>query len=177
MNLELYVHASAGRYICGEASAMLNALEGRRPIPRHKPPHMSTEGFFGKPTVVNNAETLFSVPPIIVHGAQWYLGLGRTAEGGTKIFTVSGKVNNPGVWELPLGITIREVLEQYAGGMRSGLKLRALMPGRFHANLSATAVARPSKRTNPSMSRNRRQISKPHCAFPWKDSKGSRPRL
>ncbi len=129
MNLELYVHPSAGRYICGEASAMLNALEGRRPIPRHKPPHMSTEGFFGKPTVVNNAETLFSVPPILVHGPQWYLGLGRTAEGGTKIYTVSGKVNNPGVWELPLGITIREVLEQYAGGMRSGVKLRALMPG------------------------------------------------
>jgi NADH-quinone oxidoreductase subunit F len=129
MNLELYVHASAGRYICGEASAMLNALEGRRPIPRHKPPHMSTEGFFGKPTVVNNVETLFSVAPILVHGPQWYLGLGRTAEGGTKIYTVSGKVNNPGVWELPIGITIREVVEQYAGGMRSGVRLRAVMPG------------------------------------------------
>ncbi len=129
MNLQLYVHASAGRYICGEASAMLNALEGRRPIPRHKPPHMSTEGFFGKPTVVNNVETLFSVAPILVHGPQWYLGLGRTAEGGTKIYTVSGKVNNPGVWELPIGITIREVVEQYAGGMRSGVRLRAVMPG------------------------------------------------
>jgi NADH-quinone oxidoreductase subunit F len=129
MNLELYVHASAGRYICGEASAMLNALEGRRPIPRHKPPHMSTEGFFGKPTVVNNVETLFSVAPILVHGPQWYLGLGRTTEGGTKIYTVSGKVNNPGVWELPIGITIREVVEQYAGGMRSGVRLRAVMPG------------------------------------------------
>jgi NADH-quinone oxidoreductase subunit F len=129
MNLEIYVHASAGRYICGEASAMLNALEGRRPIPRHKPPHMSTEGFFGKPTVVNNVETLFCVAPILVHGPQWYLGLGRTAEGGTKIYTVSGKVNNPGVWELPIGITIREVVEQYAGGMRSGVRLRAVMPG------------------------------------------------
>jgi NADH-quinone oxidoreductase subunit F len=129
MNLELYVHASAGRYICGEASAMLNALEGRRPIPRHKPPHMSTEGFFGKPTVVNNVETLFSVPPILVHGPQWYLGLGRTAEGGTKIYSVSGKVNHPGVWELPIGVTIREVVEQYAGGMRGGVKLRAVMPG------------------------------------------------
>ena len=129
MNLELYLHTSAGRYICGEASAMLNSLEGRRPIPRHKPPHMSTEGFFGKPTVVNNAETLFSVPPILVHGPQWYIGLGRTAEGGTKIYSVSGKVNNPGVWELPIGITIREVVEQYARGMRSGVKLRAVIPG------------------------------------------------
>jgi NADH-quinone oxidoreductase subunit F len=129
MNLELYVHTSAGRYICGEASAMLNALEGRRPIPRHKPPHMATEGFFGKPTVVNNAETLFSIPPILAHGPQWYLSLGRTAEGGTKIYTVSGKVNNPGVWELPIGITIREVIEQYAGGMRSGVGLRAVIPG------------------------------------------------
>ena len=129
INLDLHIHGSAGRYICGEASAMLNALEGRRPIPRHKPPHMSSEGFFGKPTVVNNVETLFSVPPIIDNGPQWYLGLGRTQEGGTKIYCVSGRVNNPGVWELPTGITIREVVEQYAGGMRSGLKLRAVMPG------------------------------------------------
>jgi NADH-quinone oxidoreductase subunit F len=129
INLEIHVHGSAGRYICGEASAMLNALEGRRPIPRHKPPHMSSEGFFGKPTVVNNVETLFSVPPILVNGPQWFLGLGRTQEGGTKIYCVSGKVNNPGVWELPTGITIREVVEQYAGGMHGGLKLRAVMPG------------------------------------------------
>jgi NADH-quinone oxidoreductase subunit F len=129
MNLDLHVHSSAGRYICGEASALLNALEGRRPIPRHKPPHMSTEGFFGKPTVVNNVETLFSVPPILAHGPQWYLSLGRSAEGGTKIYCVSGKVNSPGVWELPIGITIREVVEQYAGGMRGGVKLRAVIPG------------------------------------------------
>jgi NADH-quinone oxidoreductase subunit F len=129
VNLQLYVHVSAGRYICGEASALINALEGRRPNPRHKPPHMSTEGFFGKPTVVNNVETLFSVPPILVHGPQWYLGLGRSAEGGTKIYSVSGKVNHPGVWELPIGITIREVVEHYAGGMRGGLKLRAVIPG------------------------------------------------
>jgi len=129
VNLDLHVHSSAGRYICGEASAMINALEGRRPIPRHKPPHMSTEGFFGKPTVVNNVETLFSVPPILAHGPQWYLSLGRSDEGGTKIYCVSGKVNNPGVWELPIGITIREVIEQYAGGMREGIKLRAVIPG------------------------------------------------
>ncbi len=129
VNLELYVHTSAGRYICGEDSAMLNGLEGRRPIPRHKPPHMSTEGFFGKPTVVNNVETLFNVPPIIVHGPQWYLKLGRSAEGGTKIYSVSGRVNKPGVWELPIGITIREVVEQYAGGMCEGVKLRAVIPG------------------------------------------------
>ena len=129
MNLQLYVHVSAGRYICGEASALINALEGRRPNPRHKPPHMSTEGFFGKPTVVNNVETLFSVPPILVHGPQWYLSLGRSAQGGTKIYSVSGKVNHPGAWELPIGISIREVIENYAGGMRSGLKLRAVIPG------------------------------------------------
>jgi len=129
MNLQLYLHVSAGRYICGEASALINALEGRRPNPRHKPPHMSTEGFFGKPTVVNNVETLFSVPPILVHGPQWYLSLGRSAEGGTKIYSVSGKVNHPGAWELPIGIPIREVIEHYAGGMRSGFKLRAVIPG------------------------------------------------
>jgi NADH-quinone oxidoreductase subunit F len=79
--------------------------------------------------VVNNVETLFSVPPILVHGPQWYLGLGRTSEGGTKIYCVSGKVNRPGAWELPIGITIREVVEQYAGGMRAGVKLRAVIPG------------------------------------------------
>lgn len=128
-SLEMHLHISAGRYICGEETALLNALEGRRAIPRAKPPYPQISGLWGKPTVVNNAETFSNIPHIILHGAEWYKGLSRTTDGGTKIYGMSGRVKKPGLWELPMGTTIREILEGRAGGMQGGYELRYLIPG------------------------------------------------
>lgn len=128
-SLEMYVHQSAGRYMCGEETGMLNALEGKRANPRLKPPFPTTAGLFGKPTVVNNVETLCCVPHIVNHGAEWFLNLSRTADGGTKLYGVSGNVKHPGLWELPMGTTVREILEEHAGGMRDGFAFRGLLPG------------------------------------------------
>jgi NADH-quinone oxidoreductase subunit F len=128
-DLELHLHTSAGRYICGEETGLLNALEGKRANPRAKPPYPQVSGLFGKPTVVNNVETLCNVPHIINNGAEWFKGLGLTEDSGTKLYGVSGKVKNPGCWELPMGTTVREILEEHAGGMRDGFKLRGLLPG------------------------------------------------
>lgn len=129
-SLELRLHISAGRYICGEETALLNSLEGKRAIPRAKPPYATTVGLWGKPTVIDNAETLCNIPHIINHGADWFKGLSRSeGDGGTKIFGVSGKVKKPGFWELPMGTTIREIIEEHAGGMQEGLKLRGIIPG------------------------------------------------
>jgi NADH-quinone oxidoreductase subunit F len=128
-NLEIALHTSAGRYICGEETALLNALEGRRATPRAKPPFPLVTGLWGKPTVVNNVETLCNVPHILHYGVDWYQGLGRGADKGTKLFGVSGRVKYPGLWELPMGIPIREIIENYAGGMQDGYKLRGFLPG------------------------------------------------
>lgn len=128
-NLDLYVHSSAGRYICGEESALINSLEGKRGIPRSKPPFPATSGLFGRPTVINNVETLCWIPHIIEKGAEWFSSLSLTAEGGTKIFGVSGRVKKPGLWELPMGTTLREIIEEHAGGMQDGYRLRGLIPG------------------------------------------------
>jgi len=128
-SLELRLHISAGRYMCGEETGLLNALEGKRATPRARPPFPQVSGLWGKPTIVNNAETLCNVPNIVKNGAAWYKGLSRGEDGGTKIYGVSGKVKRPGAWELPMGTTIREILEEHAGGMRDGLKFRGLLPG------------------------------------------------
>jgi NADH-quinone oxidoreductase subunit F len=128
-NLDLYLHVSAGRYICGEETALLNALEGKRAIPRAKPPFPPVVGLWGKPTVVNNVETLCNIPHIIQHGPAWFRDLSRVPDGGSKIYGASGKVRRPGAWELPLGVTIREILEEHAGGMQDGLAVRAILPG------------------------------------------------
>jgi NADH-quinone oxidoreductase subunit F len=127
--LELHLHVSAGRYECGEETALLNALEGKRAIPRAKPPFPPVVGLWGKPTIVNNVETLCNVPHIINNGAEWFKGLSLIDDGGTKIYGVSGRVKTPGAWELPMGTTIREILEQHAGGMSEGLKFRGALPG------------------------------------------------
>jgi NADH-quinone oxidoreductase subunit F len=127
--LELYLHLSGGRYICGDETGLLNALEGKRANPRSKPPFPPSVGLFGKPTVVNNVETICCVPHIINRGATWFRGLGRTEDSGTKLFGVSGKVKRPGLWELRMGTTAREILEEYAGGMLDGLNCRGLLPG------------------------------------------------
>jgi NADH-quinone oxidoreductase subunit F len=128
-NLDLYVHSSAGRYICGEETALLNSLEGKRALPRTKPPFPAVSGLFGRPTVVNNVETLSWISHIVENGADWFKGLSLTGTGGTKLYGVSGKVKNPGTWELPLGITMRELLEEHAGGMADGHKFRGALPG------------------------------------------------
>jgi len=128
-SLELLLHVSAGRYICGEETALLNALEGRRATPRTKPPFPPLVGLWGKPTLINNTETICNVPHIIQRGAAWYRGLSLTENGGTKIYGVSGRVNSPGGWELPMGITMRELLEVHAGGMKEGYNFRGVLPG------------------------------------------------
>ena len=127
-SLELYLHLSGGRYICGDETGLLNALDGKRANPRSKPPFPPSVGLFGKPTVVNNVETLSCVPHIINNGAAWFRGLGRK-DAGTKLYGASGKVKRPGLWELPIGTTAREILEEHAGGMRDGVKFRGLLPG------------------------------------------------
>lgn len=127
--LELHLHVSAGRYMCGEETGLLNALEGKRATPRSKPPFPQTSGLWGKPTIVNNVETLCNLPHIINNGAEWFKGLSHSQDSGTKIYGVSGRVRRPGAWELPMGTTIREILEDHAGGMSDGWKFRGLLPG------------------------------------------------
>lgn len=130
-DFELIVHTGAGRYICGEETALINSLEGRRANPRSKPPFPASSGVWGKPTCVNNVETLCNVPAILEHGVEWYQGIsaGKSKDAGTKLMGFSGRVKNPGLWELPFGTTAREILEDYAGGMRDGLTLKAWQPG------------------------------------------------
>jgi NADH-quinone oxidoreductase subunit F len=128
-NHEISLHVSVGRYMCGEETGLLNALEGRRATPRAKPPFPQVSGLFGRPTVVNNVETLSNIPHILEKGAAWFKGLSLTKEGGTKIYGVSGRAKSPGSWELPMGTTMREILEERAGGMLPGVKLRGFLPG------------------------------------------------
>ncbi len=128
---DMHVHTGAGRYICGEETALINSLEGRRANPRTKPPFPQVAGAWGRPTIVNNVETFNNLPAILQFGSEWYINLSahKSKDPGTKIYGVSGKVRFPGLWELPFGTTAREVIEQYAGGMRDGLSLKAWLPG------------------------------------------------
>ncbi len=128
-SLECHLHVSAGRYMCGEETGLLNALEGKRANPRSKPPFPQVSGLFGKPTIVNNVETISNLPHILNNGAQWFQSLSKSKDAGTKLYGVSGKVKRPGCWELPMGTTIRELLEEHAGGMRDGVRFRGLLPG------------------------------------------------
>jgi len=128
-SLDIHLHTSAGRYMCGEENGLLDALEGKRPIPRTRPPHAVTCGLWGLPSVINNVETLANVPHIVVKGADWFKGLSKTGEGGTKLYGASGRVRRPGIWELPMGTTLGEILNEYAGGMLEGYGFRALLPG------------------------------------------------
>lgn len=128
-DLDIILHTSAGRYICGEETALLNALEGKRANPRAKPPFPQVSGLWGKPTIVNNVETICNLPGILTYGIEWYQSLSKGADHGTKLFGVSGKVKSPGCWELPLGTPIRDLIEGHAEGMQNGLELRAFLPG------------------------------------------------
>ncbi len=131
-SLDMALHTSVGRYMCGEETGLLNALEGKRATPRAKPPYPQTSGLFGKPSIVNNVETISCVPGIINNGAEWFQKLSLSDEkggGGTKLYGVSGRVKKPGLWELPMGTPMREIIEDLAGGMLDGYKLRAALPG------------------------------------------------
>jgi NADH-quinone oxidoreductase subunit F len=127
-DLELTVHAGAGAYICGEETALLDSLEGRRGQPRLRPPFPAVAGLYASPTVINNVESIASVPSIIGNGAEWFAGLGTEKSKGFGFFSLSGHVTNPGQYEAPLGITMRELIE-LAGGMRGGRKLKFWTPG------------------------------------------------
>jgi NADH-quinone oxidoreductase subunit F len=123
------VHRGAGAYICGEETALLESLEGRRGAPRLRPPFPATNGLNGKPTVVNNVETLASVPAIFRHGAAWYRSLGTATDSGCKLYMVLGPVRRPGLFEAPLGLSVRQLIERYAGGMRPGSEFKMALTG------------------------------------------------
>lgn len=128
IDFELHNHIGAGAYICGEETALLESLEGKKGFPRFKPPFPANFGLYGQPTTVNNTETFASVPVILEKGAEWFLNLGKPNNGGVKIFCVSGHVNRPGNFEIPLGTPFPELLAM-AGGVREGHKLKAVIPG------------------------------------------------
>lgn len=128
VDFELHSHLGAGAYICGEETALLESLEGKKGQPRFKPPFPANYGLYGRPTTINNTETLASVPSIIRNGGDWFLKLGRPNNGGCKVFCVSGHVERPGNYEVPLGTPFRELLD-LAGGVRNGNRLKAVIPG------------------------------------------------
>ena len=128
-DFELVTHTGAGAYECGEESALMESLEGKRGYPRIRPPFPAVVGLYGCPTVINNAETLSTIPAIILKGGDWYAGLGTPKNGGTRLYSISGHVNRPGIYELPLGFPLRRLIEEVAGGVRGGKKLKAVIPG------------------------------------------------
>ncbi|MCD6194524.1 MAG: NADH-quinone oxidoreductase subunit F [Candidatus Aminicenantes bacterium] len=132
-DLEVIVHRGAGAYICGEETALLESLEGKRGHPRLKPPFPASIGLFGCPTVINNVETIANIPFIMARGAEWFTQIGLPKDGGTRIFGVSGAVKKPGIYELPLGTSLRELIYNYAGGLPEGKKLKAVIPGGMSA--------------------------------------------
>jgi NADH-quinone oxidoreductase subunit F len=138
------VHRGAGVYICGEETALLESLEGRRGEPRIRPPYPTSHGLFGKPTVVNNVETFCKVPAILARGPAWYRSMGTASSPGTKLFTITGNVKRPGVFEVPFGITLRQVIEQFAGGMQNGSTFKmALTGGAAGTIVGSTALSVP----------------------------------
>ncbi len=130
VNIDVWVHRGAGAYICGEETALLESLEGKRGLPRFKPPFPAVVGLYRKPTVVNNVETLANLPHIINKGPEWFASIGSPPKStGTRIFCLSGHVKRPGNYEVPMGITLRELIFEHGGGMRSQKPLKAIIPG------------------------------------------------
>ena len=127
--LDITVHRGAGAYICGEETSLLNSLEGKRGWPRMKPPFPAVRGLFGQPTIVNNVETLMNIPDIVIRGGAWFAKLGMGRSGGTRVLSVSGHVNRPGVFELPMGIPFRQLIDEHCGGMLGGRRLKGIIPG------------------------------------------------
>jgi len=128
IDFDLYSHLGAGAYICGEETALLESIEGKKGQPRFKPPFPANVGLYGKPTTINNTESFASVPDIMLNGGQWFADLGVANSGGTKLFSVSGHVTSPANFEVSMGMPFKELLE-LAGGMRNGAKLKAVIPG------------------------------------------------
>ena len=128
-DFDLYTHSGAGAYECGEESALLESLEGKRGVPRLKPPFPAVVGAFQSPTILNNTETFSSIPAIFRGGAEWYAGLGSPKNGGTRLMCVSGHVNKPGVYEMPMGFPLMRLINEVCGGVRNGKKLKAIIPG------------------------------------------------
>ncbi len=145
-SFDIHTYLGAGAYICGEETALLNSLEGKRGLPRLKPPFPAQYGLYGRPSTVNNVESFAAVPPIILNGGAWYAGLGTPKSGGTKIFSISGHVEKPGVYEIPMGTTWKEFFYDIAGGVRGGKKLKAVIPGG-----SSTPVLTPAEIENMTM--------------------------
>jgi NADH-quinone oxidoreductase subunit F len=135
MDLDVVVHPGAGAYICGEETALLESLEGKKGFPRLKPPFPAISGLFGCPTVINNVETLAMVPTILQKGGEWFAKLGFGKSGGTRLFSVSGHVNRPGLYEASQGVTLRELIFDYAGGMPESRRLKAVIPGGISAKI------------------------------------------
>jgi NADH-quinone oxidoreductase subunit F len=134
-SLRLYTHLGAGAYICGEETAMLESLEGKRGQPRVRPPFPPSFGLYGKPTIVNNVETLANVPLIILNGADWYKSMGTADSAGVKVFSLSGRVRKPGNYELPFGTTFRELIYTHGGGVQDSRPVKAIMPAGASSSL------------------------------------------
>ncbi|MEE8265385.1 MAG: NADH-ubiquinone oxidoreductase-F iron-sulfur binding region domain-containing protein, partial [Acidiferrobacterales bacterium] len=125
----MHLRRGAGAYICGEESAMIESIEGKRGLPRHRPPYVAEIGLFGRPTLVQNVETLYWVREIIEKGPEWFVGHGRNGGKGLRSYSVSGRVKQPGVKLAPAGITVRELIDEYCGGMQDGHSFKAYLPG------------------------------------------------
>ncbi|AXJ01130.1 NADH dehydrogenase subunit F [Cyclonatronum proteinivorum] len=128
-DLDMYVHSGAGAYICGEESSLMESLEGKRGYPRVKPPFPAQKGLWGRPTTINNIETLANVPLVIKNGAEWYTSIGAPTHPGPVLYGISGHVNRPGVYEYPTGMPIMDLINDVCGGMRGGKKVKAVIPG------------------------------------------------
>ncbi|MGQ9598443.1 MAG: NADH-quinone oxidoreductase subunit NuoF [Anaerolineae bacterium] len=140
-DLDVRIVRGAGSYICGEETALLSSLEGKRGHPKLKPPFPATEGLYRKPTIVNNVETLFNVPFIVAHGAEWYRQWGTERSPGLKLFCVSGHVERPGTYELPMGTPMRTLIDDLCGGPRDGIPLKAIIPGGSSTPMMPARVA------------------------------------
>jgi NADP-reducing hydrogenase subunit HndC len=128
-SLELHVHRGAGTYICGEETALIESFEGKRGQPRSRPPYPTTHGYLGRPTLVNNVETLCQAPAILNRGPAWFKSLGPANSPGTKVFTMTGHICRPGAFETTLGLTLRQVIDQFGGGMRPNSRFKAALTG------------------------------------------------
>ncbi|MFO7482788.1 NAD(P)H-dependent oxidoreductase subunit E [Oceanibaculum nanhaiense] len=140
-DIRIHLRRGAGAYICGEESAMIESIEGKRGLPRHRPPYVAEKGLFGRPTLVNNVETLFWVRDILQDGPDWFAGLGRRGHKGIRAFSVSGRVQEPGVKLAPAGITARELIDEYCGGMAEGHSFKAYLPGGASGGILPASLA------------------------------------
>jgi NADH-quinone oxidoreductase subunit F len=134
-SLRIYTHLGAGAYICGEETALLESLEGKRGQPRVRPPFPPAVGLFGKPTIINNVETFANIPMILANGADWYKAIGTADSAGVKVFSLSGRVRKPGNYELPFGTTFRELIYTHGGGVQDSRAVKAIMPAGASSSL------------------------------------------